>query len=459
MRYRLLIFLMLLISGTDTVFGQASSLLGSEEGPLTIAWETVEGAEAYRVEIRRDGSVFIDTETEAAELRLNLSPGTYEYRISVVDPFGNQAAETAWLPLTVQRARTPYFRVVNPATAWEGNEIIELTVEVIGISDNLKFRLEKGESSLTLVIRRTGSGGVLTISTGGLEPGEWNVRAVAPSGLDFVHPDALTIRPTRPPEISGLEESRYQAGGLMPITIDGVSFDEEMSVAFRGSEGSLEVVTIDVTDGGRAVVYVNLEGADAGSYDLIAANPAGDETVLANAVTIELPVDERPPKKQPRFELQVGWAPMILFIPVPNSYMFSVATFETALTFHTGWTKPFVNGLGVEARFLGGVTNTYNESDDPTVFNPIFKADISAYWRPPVRGKAAPVLILGFGNTWSGYAALFGLENLLHMRFGLAVDFSTFSSMTRIGLNADLGFTTDETLLMVSLMFRRGFRL
>ena len=459
MRYRPLILLLFLISVTGRIFGQENTRLGSEEGPLTIAWQAVEGAAAYRVEIRKDDSVFIDTETDAVELRLDMSPGTYEYRISVVDPFGNRGASTAWLPLTVQRARTPYFRVIDPVTTWEGEETLELAIDVIGINDDLEFRLEKGDAARPLDYLKSGSGGTLTLSTAGLEPGEWNIRAAAPSGLDFVHPGALTIRPTRPPEISGLDNSSFLAEGLVPIAIDGVSFDEEMTVGFRGPGGNLEVVTVEVTDGGRAVAYVNLEGADAGSYDLIAANPAGDETILSKAITVEVPIEERPPKKQPRFEVQIGWAPMLFFIPQPNTHMFGLATFEAALTFHTGWTKPFVNGLGVEARFLGGASTTVSEWDGSTEFNSLFKADISGYWRPPVRGRAAPVMILGFGNTWSGYAAQFGLENMLHMRFGLGVDFSTFASLTRIGLNLDLGFTSDETVPMVSLMFRRGFRL
>ncbi len=440
-----------------SAFGQETTTLGTDDGANSIVWEAVEGAGSYRIEIRRNGAVFIDTETSELQLNLGLSPGEYEYRIGVVDPFGKKGATTGWIELTVKRARTPYFRVTEPIIAWENTENQFLSLEIINIDGRLAFRLTNGETTVELAETITGSESFLEVDITGMSPGTWDLVATAPSGLSFAHPGALIIRPTRPPEITDTDVIEIFAEGLVPVKISGESFDEDMTVNFKGADGSLQVEAIEVEDGSTAIVYLNMQGAAPGSYDLILANPAGGESVRENAISVEAPIDNLKPKVQPRFEIQIGWAPMSNIPKDGETWVFGLATFETALTFHSGWTKPFVNGLGVETRALFGATN-YVLADGSWGFDYIVKADLSGYWRPPVRGKAAPVFILGFGNMWSGLAASNGIENMLFVRFGLGVDFANFSRFTRLGLNFEVGFTDDNPVPMVSLMFRRGFR-
>ena len=456
---RVTMLLSLLLRLTLTGLQAQESLLpGENGGPLSIAWEAVDGAAAYRVEVRLADTVFIDTETDATTLKLNLAPGTYEYRVRVLDPFGNEAAATGWVPLKVQRALTPYFRITNPQTVWEGDGETRPTADVIGIRDNLVFTLSDGRRSVVLETEATPEGLVMPLSLAGLEPGEWGITATAPSGYSFTHPGALIIRPTRPPEIGSIDTLRTDAEGLRPIIISGESFDREMTVAFKGPGGYLEVAAVEVSDGREATAYVNLEGAEEGEYDLILTNPAGEETVRKNSLLVNAPETVEEPRIQPRFEFHVGWAPSYVKVPYDEYSLFSLATFETALAFQSGWTAPFVRGLGVEARIFYGISNSINLVESGTSVDYVVKADLSGYWRPTVRGRIAPVLILGFGNMWSGFAAGFGLENMLFTRYGLGMDFSTFTRFTRIGITMEIGYSSDEIVPMFSLMFRRGFR-
>jgi hypothetical protein len=71
-----LVILLVAMAWTTLPAGaQSSGSLGGDEGPLSIRWEAVDGAAAYRIEVRRDGQSFISTETEATEIKLNLLPG------------------------------------------------------------------------------------------------------------------------------------------------------------------------------------------------------------------------------------------------------------------------------------------------------------------------------------------------------------------------------------------------
>ena len=85
----------------------------------------------------------------------------------------------------------------------------------------------------------------------------------------------------------------------------------------------------------------------------------------------------------------------------------------------------------------------------------ISSLDVSGYYRPLVKGKVAPVFLLGVGNLWSGYAGKYGIENILFIRTGIGMDVTSGHDDFRLGVNFGWGFA-GETLPMISLMFRRG---
>ena len=437
---------------------QSSGSLGGDEGPLSIRWEAVDGAAAYRIEVRRDGQSFISTETEATELKLNLAPGPYEYRIGVLNPFGGAVSDSGWIPLRVERARIPYFRVKAPSSVWEGDPDIDLVIESSVLSPDVEFFLVRGDKKLPVETSPSETERLVKVPVAELTPGEWDLEAQDPSGKVFVHPDAVQVRPTRPPEIAELDTVELAGEGLVPVTISGNAFDEEMRVSFKGPGGYLKVVALEVTDGRQAKAILDIEGAEPGVYELTLTNPAGVESTLEAAVTVVEPVMVEKPKTQPRFELQMGWAPTVISIPGSGEILPAFPAFELAATVHSGWTTRFARGLGVEARGFAGVSGPLSAPNGGN-FHFIGSLDISGYWRPLVSGKIAPVALLGVGNMWSGYAAAFGIENVLFIRLGFALDFADYSRLTRVGITYLSGFDTDGPIPMVSLMFRRGFRL
>ncbi|MDF1566454.1 MAG: hypothetical protein P1P77_00385 [Spirochaetaceae bacterium] len=441
-----------------TAGAQSSGSLRGEDGPLSIRWEAVSGAAAYRIEVRRDGQSFISTETENTEIKLNLAPGPYEYRIGVLNPFGGAVSDSGWIPLRVERARVPYFRVKAPSALWEGDPDIEIVIESSVLSPEVEFFLVRGDRKLPVETVPSETERLVRVPVAELTPGEWDLEAKDPSGKVFVHPDAVQVRPTRPPEIVELDTVELAGEGLVPVTISGDAFDKDMRVSFKGPGGYLNVAALEVTDGREAKAFLDLEGAEPGVYELILTNPAGMESRLETAVTVAEPVMVEKPKTQPRFELQMGWAPTVINIPGSDDTLPAIPAFEIAATVHSGWTTPFARGLGVEARGFAGVSGPLSAPNGGD-FHFIGSMDISGYWRPLVRGKIAPVWILGIGNMWSDYAAAFGIENLLFVRLGFALDFADYSRLTRFGITYLSGFDEDGSIPMISLMFRRGFRM
>ncbi len=450
-RRGILIFFILLTSAALS-YSQESTNLGNRGGPVTISWESL--ADSYRIEVRRDTQVFIDTIQSGSELKLNLAPGFYEYRIHVLNPFGKDVSSSAWLPLNVESSRIPYFRVKTPLVVWEGDSGIILRIEASRLRDGTVFLLSNGERSISTEWQSDGSLYTVSINETNLESGSWNLEATDPSGMSFVHPDALIVRPTRSPELENLDIEETPAGGLTSIEIKGEAFDSEMSVRFKGPSGELPVLSVEITDGRKAQIYLDLNKAQPGSYNLILTNPSGDNILVENAFTVTAPVIEEIIKEQPRFEFQIGYAPTMIFTPEGDDLPVFLG-FDFALVFQSGWEKPFFRGLGVEIRAFGGMSGP----SDPDNFavHGIGSLDVSGYYRPLVKGKAAPVFLLGVGNMWSGFAKEFGVKNILFIRTGIGMDIVKQRKLTRIGLSYSFGLV-GETLPIVSLMFRRGMR-
>jgi len=447
------LLLVVLLTSAALGFAQESTRLGSTDGSITIKWESLDAS--YRIQVRRDNQIFIDTEQTGNELKLNLAPGQYEYRIHVLNPFSKDISVSQWQSLNVESSRIPYFRVQNPLVIREGNSSVDFTVESTLIREGTSFTLTDGENSFIGEWHQNENLYSVSISVPEITPGSWDLIAADPSGKTFIHPQALIVRPTRSPEVSKLNIRELPPEGLIPITIEGLAFDPEMTVRFEGTEGTLKVVTVEVTRGNNALVYLDLNDAEPGQYNLIVSNPSGEETQIEKSLTITDPVIEEIMLKQPRFEFQIGYAPTVIFAPGGETLPVLLG-FEFASLFQSGWTKPFFRGLGVEFRAFGGISGPVDSNN--FTFHGIGSLDISGYYRPLVKSRVAPVFYLGIGNMWSGFAEQYGIHNILFIRTGIGMDIENDRRLTRIGLNVSFGAAGEDLFPMVSLMFRRGRR-
>jgi hypothetical protein len=333
-RHILLSLLVLLTSGAAG-FGQDTTTLGSSGGPVTIEWESLEAS--YRIEVRRDSQVFIDTQQTEKTLKLSLAPGLYEYRIHVLNPFSKEVSVSDWLPLKVESSRIPYFRVRTPLVVWEGDTEIQMIVESSDLREGTVFHLSNGERWIPTEWQGDGRFYTVSFTETNMEPGSWDLEAADPSGEVFVHPEALIVRPTSSPEVKSLDTWKVPPEGLVPIEISGDAFDPEMSIRFDGPGGDIPVAAVEITGGNTALVYLDLTNAEPGEYSLVVSNPSGEETRMENVLTVTDPIFEEVFKKQPRFEFQIGYAPTYLFVPGQGDGLPVFLGFDFAGIFHSGF--------------------------------------------------------------------------------------------------------------------------
>ncbi len=92
-----------------------------------LKWKKIQNAKEYKVEIQNKKGFFKKFETEQTDLKINLSPGIYEYRVGIINKFGK----------------------VKNFSKWEKLEII-YTTEAIVETKNYKFYTPDKEKIINL---------------------------------------------------------------------------------------------------------------------------------------------------------------------------------------------------------------------------------------------------------------------------------------------------------------------
>jgi hypothetical protein len=116
------------------------------------------------------------------------------------------------------------------------------------------------------------------------EPGARDVAVTNPGGDPGVLAGGFEVLAAPAPVLDSLDPSELDVGETAVLTLVG-------SGLLRGATATLgegiEVTSVDVVDGARAYLNVEVAGdAASGSRDLVVTNPGGAAATLADALTI-----------------------------------------------------------------------------------------------------------------------------------------------------------------------------
>jgi len=432
---------------------QESSVLVSEEGAVILKWES--SASLFRIQIRRDEQIFFDKEHGKNEIRLNLAPGLYEYRIEALNVFPKEDSSTAWLPLRVRSSRIPHFRLVFPLEIEKGEGGRSLVVESSKFEEDTSLYLVRSDTRISAEWRKDGSRYLVRLPDS-IEAGRWDLEARDVSGKTFTVTEALTVKSPEMLLIHGLSVTKLPSEGTFPVEITGEHFDKNMSLRFEGAGDTLKPASTKVFNDTKALVYLDLAGVRPGDYTLVASNPDGVETRSEGALRVEsaeMDTESESEEGKIRAEFHAGYSPMLMLFGNGKSLPVYVAV-DIALLLQSGWEAPFLRGLGVETRVFGGISGLGRGEKEELVFG----LDASVYYRPLLKGPISPVFLVGIGMTHSNYAAItHGINNISVIRAGLGMDITKRRWVTRVGASVSTSF--DEKVFPIfSLMLRQGLR-
>ena len=443
------------------LFGQESVIIQEKGEKILISWEAA--LTSYHIDIRRDGEVFYSLDTEINELWINLAPGTYEYQITYIDPFGGTVSKTDWNRLKILYDAVPYFRVIEPINAWLGDGETKLEIDSTVLVPGATFHLIQGDQKIPFIGISQDNITQFTIDTKPLSPGTWGLLCTSRTGKTFFVDEAVTIREKQFLHLDQMSPLAFMNSGLITVKISGENFDKSMRMNFEGPSGKIQIVNIKIDDGNEAWVTLNTETARPGKYSLTITNATDqmvsqEDFIVIHEKTAENEgAQEKPLVKQPRFKISSGFSPMVTLFTEESGTLINPSFLGIELTtiLNSGSAQPFLRALGVGlqgALNINGPNQVYGPFDMTGMIN------VLVYWQPLLKSHISPLIELGMGNMWMNFIKNDSSSDHLYFRFGLAVEFLKIRTFYQVGVSLITSLGENSIIPSIGLIFRKGLR-
>ena len=309
----------------------------AEEG-IRLQWEEIPD-HTYRIEIEKEGIPLFIQRLSEPQITLDLSPGSYTYRVTFLNKFEKADALTEWIELTILKDLEPVIIDVPEHRIFAEDRPQKLIVHTADIMDGALIQLEKDNVANNLSYEPKGPNTLeLTLETENLAPGLYSLRIINPSGSETVKENCVFLRRKTTPVVSELEPRTAFLNEQLPrVMVRGSGIDRDV-VAFLEKDGRRHRLPIsEYIDENKVALWCNLQGLKAGIYNLVLINPPLEETTITNAFAIIDPGKVR----DEAFYDNIRWGTDLLI-----GFPLADVIFDQAVTNYTiidkgGLTSPF----------------------------------------------------------------------------------------------------------------------
>lgn len=359
-----------------------------------IEWEPVDGADHYRVEIRREGTLVLETRCDEAWLPLFLPVGEYDFRIKVINAFDKTAAEGEWKKIKITAVDIPFIIDLLPTEIHAGGKP-ELRARVSGYREGEEgsiFRFEDIDGNIMpLSVERIGdeissditdvpwTEVVLSSGRKSFDEGLWDLVMLNPDGRENRMASALTVLEKHRPRIRSVSPDEFSAGlEHNPAMLRITGMEEGAVVEFLGPSDIIAQL-LNKDERGNLEYSFNLLNAEPGWYSIVVTNPSGgtDSQRKAFRVLPKLPneengetgfnIDKKDPRILPDYPhtLSLGWN-MSFPLGDSNDYYsndFIGLSIGFSQDFHNDLIRriPWLKGL----RWEGKINYSYHQTEYP----------------------------------------------------------------------------------------------
>lgn len=254
-----------------------------------IEWEAVKGADHYRIQFRQNGINILETQSKQTKIVNELPPGEYEFRVEVVDPFGNVASSSKWSKLTILDSLNPFIINFSPQIIYE-NAQLTFSADVIGYQEGKKrgteFHLEnkqgrKVKLSLTEYKEEEGYSDsrinvTMKSESGLLTRGEWDFVMINPNGKDNRIVNALIVKTQKRPRIKRIKPRVISLGKVNNlIDLEIINMEEDTVLLFDGPS-KITPILVDKKDETLFRYNIDLLDVEPGWYAITIKNSSGE---------------------------------------------------------------------------------------------------------------------------------------------------------------------------------------
>lgn len=361
----------------------STCLFAEAQGKTTqrLEWQALANASAYGVEVVKEGNIDsslfeYQLEVETAFVDLLLVPGTYFYRITVLNKFRKPSTKTKWTKLVIKAAKRPYFQYYSYKPLYEGDDNLKITASVVNFLSDSKFLIVNDSNELELsaasVALKSKSELILNFTTVNLPSGSYHLVCRNPSGLEDYLEDAILIEKRIQPKFFSISKNKLYIGEIFTdIEIKGSHFQEGISV-LAPQESGIVVSNIRFQDERTLLVWMDLTDAEPGDYQLTLSNPSGLDDFTNDIEVLEYGAGMRPEKVKTGFGI-VARIP-VAFGDMPDLDSPGLFTgFGLSLESDFGGLVPFLKWMGYSLFF------EYKEIGSPWLADNYFKYEMIHY--------------------------------------------------------------------------------
>jgi len=392
-RLRFILFLLTFLS--------AAVALSAQE---KIKWEPVEGADHYRIEIRQDGELILETRSDEPQIPLFLPPGEYDFQVKVINSFGKTASTGEWSPLKITAPDIPFIIAFLPMEIHEGDETAfrsrvsglvsdtgESTVFILEDAEGKQIQLDS-ETSETSSENQNGDWREVILKPRRQEPGQglWTLVMTNPGGRENRMDGALVVKDRLRPRIRKFSPRKIPAGEVHNMAVLEITGMESGALVEFSGPSDIQATLLNESDDGILEYSLNLQDVGTGWYSVSVTNPSGDsdikgkafEVLTAEPTTEEiaaanaLKIDEREPRPIPEYPRSVfgGWH---LIFPIGSTAEYIRNGYAG---FSLGFSSSFHNDLIRRIPGFGGLAwdLTFSYSHNGTTF-PLIEINLNRY--------------------------------------------------------------------------------
>ncbi len=315
-------------------FLSAAAILSAQE---KIEWEPVDGTDHYRVEIRLNGELVLETRSNEPHIPLFLPPGEYDFQIKVINTFGKVASAGEWSPLKITAPEIPFIIDFLPMEIHEGGEAVfrtrvsglvsepgESTIFILEDAEGKQLQLESEPSAATT----EGQNGdwkevILKARRPKPGPGPWTLVMTNPDGRENRMETALVVLDRLRPRIRKFSPREIPAGEVHNMVVLEITGMESGAVIEFSGPSVIKATLLKENKDGILEYSLNLQDVGIGWYSVSVTNPSGDSDFKAKAFEVlpapptpeeitaanALKIDENEPRPIPEFPRSVfgGW--------------------------------------------------------------------------------------------------------------------------------------------------------
>ncbi len=260
-----------------------------------LKWKEVEGASAYMVEVKKGERQVLKTESIENFIYLDLPPGEYVFKISVMNKFSKITAETGWKNLTIEAAKQPVIKKFNPGHIYLNRDNALLMIDAYNIKERSVFTLisESGDLIKGEVKKENNSVYEVQFPEKNLSEGLYSLSVENPSGLKDTAIEKFEVRQELIPSVDRISEGVFLNRGVYSgIKITGKNFEENIKVEFRSGSKIIYPASVKFVSAEEISVILDLTVAGAEKYRIYVENPSGLSDFSRKTIQIHERTDE-----------------------------------------------------------------------------------------------------------------------------------------------------------------------